>query len=218
MSEGKKVTAGTLAKGAVKDSYSAWSSLGTKTKVGVLGIAGGVIGFANSDHGVTGSLVDGAVGAGLSIGAGLGAEYIVEKHGEKISEKSSNFLGTVKKEITIGDIAKEQAKAKTENAAETLAESKKVKNNLRKMGLAGAIGLTAFGVASVIDTNKQLNQDKRVERTRNEQDKNLEQKRMQEQKVMSQYKYGGPSDMGSLAIDMFNQRIGHHLMGNAKFQ
>lgn len=215
----KATTVGTLAKDGIQSGYKQWNKLGVggKTKVGA--IAGALAGFSSSDEGVVGTTLDTAIGAGVGVGAVKASDYIMERHGEKIATESAKIAGNVKeKAINTGLIAKETVNAKTEVAFEKEAQAKKIKANGNKMMLAGAIGMTAFGAASLIDTNKKMQAEVRVREMKQEQEKNLVRKRNQDKEVMSQFQHGGPSDFGSIAFDMFNQRIGHHLMGNAKFE
>lgn len=215
----KMTTVGALAKDGVKSGYQQWNKLGVGGKTKVAGIAGGLIGFTAGRDGAVNTTVDTAIGVGVGVGAGKAADYIIENHGEKIAAESAKVAGNVKeKAINTGLIAKETVNAKTEVAFDKQAQQTKIKANGNKLMLAGAIGMTAFGAASLIDTNKKMQADVRVREMRQEQEKNLTRKKSQDKEVMSQFQHGGPSDFGSIAFDMFNQRIGHHLMGNAKFE
>lgn len=209
-------TVGSIAKDTIQSGYSEWNKLGVTGKTKVAAITGGVAGLALSDRdGIGDSLVDTAIGAGVGVGVGKATDYIVKNHGERIAEEAIKFKNDI---IDVGKIAKEKSRIDAEKMLEEKVEMKKVKNNLTKMKVAGAIGLTAFAAASVIDTNKEAQQDIRVSRMKEEQEKNLARQKQQEDKTMKQFQFGGPSDMGSIVLDMYNQRIGHHLMGNAKFQ
>lgn len=138
-----------------------------------------------------------------------------------VGELSKERLPAViekKYELQVSDVERERVNAKTQVALDKQKQDAKIKANGNKMMLAGAIGMTAFGAASLIDTNKKMQAQVRVREMREEQEKNLTRKKSQDKEVMSQFQHGGPSDFGSIAFDMFNQRIGHHLMGNAKFE
>jgi hypothetical protein len=165
----------------------------------------------------------------------------IQKNLEEVSNEFKRFQGALNKNpaYTVGDMMEEvltsaenleekgfkvghfsqaQTRVEAEKVLDKNVEAKKIKNNLGKMKVAGAIGLTAFAAASVIDSNKENQQEVRAGRMKAEQEKNLTRQKSREKEVMSQFQYGGPTDFGSIAFDMFNQRIGHHLMGNAKFQ
>jgi hypothetical protein len=215
----KATTVGSLAKDGIKSGYKEWSKLGVGGKTKVSAIAGGLMALAGDHNGAADTVVDTAVGAGVGVGVGKATDYIVERHGEKIAAESAKIAGNVKeKAVSTGLIAKETVKAKTEVAIEKQEEVSKSKGRANKLMLAGAIGMTAFGAASLIDTNKKMQAEVRVREMKQKQEKNLVRQRNQEKEVMSQFQHGGPSDFGSIAFDMFNQRIGHHLMGNAKFE
>lgn len=122
-----------------------------------------------------------------------------------------------KSTITVSDQQKEEIKVKGQKELNADVEYRKVKSGWSKMKLAGAIGLTAFGVASVLDVKKELDQDKAVERMKNIQEKEKKSRHKDERDMMKQFGYGNV-DFGQMAIDMFNERIGHYKMGNSKFQ
>lgn len=122
-----------------------------------------------------------------------------------------------KSTISVSDQQKETIKVKGQKEINADVEYRKVKSGWSKMKLAGAIGLTAFGVASVLDVKKELDQDKAVERMKNMQEKELKSRQSSERDMMKQFGYGNV-DFGQMAIDMFNERIGHYKMGNSKFQ
>lgn len=215
----KLTTVGTLAKDGVKSGYQQWNKLGVGGKTKASAIAGGLAGLASDSDGFAEATMDTAIGAGIGVGVGKAADYIIKNHGEEIATESAKVAGNVKeKVVTTGLIAKETVNAKTDKAAKVQAEDAKIKANGNKMMLAGAIGLTAFGAASMIDTNKKMQADIRVREMKQEQEKNLNRKRSQDKEFMSEFQHGGPTDLGSIAFEMFDQRIGHHLMGNAKFE
>jgi hypothetical protein len=135
-----------------------------------------------------------------------------------ISEADLENKAKPKTQVTPSDVNKIDGEIKTESSFSKIKENARHKNNMSKMKVAGAIGLTAFAFASVLDTKDELKQDVRTERMKGEQESNLIKKKNREKEVMSQYQRGGPTDFGSVAFDMFNDRIGHHLMGNAKYQ
>lgn len=122
-----------------------------------------------------------------------------------------------KSTISVSDQQKEEVKVKGQKEINADVEYRKVKSGWSKMKLAGAIGLTAFGVASVLDVKKELDQDKAVERMKNIQEKEKKSRHKDERDMMKQFGYGNV-DFGQMAIDMFNERIGHYKMGNSKFQ
>lgn len=83
--------------------------------------------------------------------------------------------------------------------------------------VAGVAGIGAFALASVMDTSESLSEDAQTSRMVNDQEKNLTRKQTKERRAQDKLGYGH-IDMGQMAIDLFNDRTGHHKMGNAKFQ
>ena len=101
--------------------------------------------------------------------------------------------------------------------AQAEASAKRVEKWKGRAGVAGVVGLGAFALASVMDTSEGMAEDKRVSRMTEQQERNLTRKQNREKK--SQDAYGlNNVDFGQMALEMFNERIGHHKMGNAKFQ
>lgn len=83
--------------------------------------------------------------------------------------------------------------------------------------VAGVAGLGAFALASVMDTSESLSEDKHTSRMVKQQEERLTKKQTKERREQNKQGYGN-IDMGQMAIDLFNERTGHHKMGNAKFQ
>src|SRR5690606_34392387 len=83
---------------------------------------------------------------------------------------------------------------------------------------AGALlGLGAFALASAIDTNNRLSQQREAERMVNQQERNLTRQMNAERQKQREQSYGYV-DFGNIVHEMWNERIGHHKMGNAKFE
>lgn len=152
-------------------------------------------------------------------------DYVEEKEAHKETARveaeaqATNVAqqGEKHKQITVGDTAKEVPKVKQDNSFNAQNSEKRVKGWARKTKLAGAVGLGAFALASVMDTADGFSADKRVSRMKAEQEERLTKKQNQEESSQKQYSYGH-MDMGDMVFEMFNNRIGHHKMGNAKFQ
>ena len=142
------------------------------------------------------------------------------KKAESIIQATEESEGVVKKADSVlkaGKLEQETAKVKHNLSMEDQMKIKKMKGWASKGKLAGLIGLGVFATASVIDTNNGLSENRDVSRMKEKQEKNLTRKLKREEKQQSQYAYGHV-DMGEMAFQMFNERLGHHKMGNAKFQ
>lgn len=130
---------------------------------------------------------------------------------------STRYEGTSK--VTSGDIEQEKAKV-----AHELSDAEYKKKKLAKMekwrgrgAVAGMAGLGAFALASVMDTSARMGDQKEVSRMTAEQEASLLKKQSQERKRNQENGYSHV-DMGEIAFEMFNNRLGHHKMGNAKFE
>lgn len=128
--------------------------------------------------------------------------------------------------ITVGDVTEQQVKAKHEaNDLKQKAADQKWKDDkeakMRKWkgrgGIAAVAGLGAFALASVLDTGEALEDKKEVSRMTEQQERNLNRKEGKQKRKQNEKSYGHV-DMGEIAFEMFENRLGHHKMGNAKFE
>lgn len=133
---------------------------------------------------------------------------------EKIMLEHENSMNQTK--ITVSDVEKEKLKLQHETSMRQASE-KRIKGWATKSKVTGLVGLGAFALASVMDTSEALNEKKDVSRMTEEQERNLAKKQKQEEKNQSQYAYGH-LNAGDIVGEMWNNRLGHHKMGNAKFQ
>jgi hypothetical protein len=117
--------------------------------------------------------------------------------------------------ITTGDLGKEMPKIQHELSEEELRRVKKIKSWARNGKTAGLIGLGAFAVATAMDVGQDFSDKQQTGEMKAQEERNLTQKMNRQRKDKAKNAYGHV-DMGQMAIDMFNDRIGHHLMGNAK--
>lgn len=122
-----------------------------------------------------------------------------------------------KNKVTSGKVTTEEVKAKHDAGFDKLAKEKKMKSTLQKGKLIGGIGLGLFAVASVMDTSNKLGENKAVSRMKEEEEQSLIRKQNQEKKNQNQYSYGYMTG-GDIVGELWNNRLGHHKMGNAKFQ
>lgn len=138
----------------------------------------------------------------------------VEAEATKIAQNVENTT-----KVTVSDIQRTKIEVDHEKAikAQAKASAEKMDRWKGRAGIAGVVGLGAFALASVMDTSEGMSEDRRTSRMTEQQERNLTRKQNREKKAQQSQGYGNV-DFGQMALDMFNERIGHHKMGNAKFQ
>lgn len=198
----------------------------------------------DTDDNLQSTAVKASIGAGITWGGAQGVKYIAKRLDESSAksvvsqqEKKSNDINRETSRVE-AEAQSTKVSQNLENTSKVTsskinkvvevegeankslvdqAKVKKMKNWLGKAKVAGAIGLGAFAVASVMDTSQTMSEKREVSRMTEKQERNLNRKLKREEKNQSQYAYGHV-DFGQMAIDMFNERTGHHKMGNSKFQ
>lgn len=205
-------------------------------------------GFDDSDDSLGSTTKKAIIGSAVAVGADIGAGYALNTKwgkeltaafaGKKVDTEQSKDL-TKNKDVRadnhinetaeaekltepetthkVSDTTKSDVNGETKAQFDKQAKSKKMNKWLRNGRLAGMIGLGAFAVATALDTNESLAQNKRTTRMTEEQERNLTRKMKREEKEQKQYSYGYVG-MGDIVHELFENRIGHHKMGNAKFQ
>lgn len=170
------------------------------------------------------------VGAGMFYAGSKGAEWLMNNEGAqkltaaavgKITDKTASKEVASKLQqrsrTAMADISKIDVKKEAISSMAEGAWSKHGSSRIRKAGLLGAIGVVgAIGVASVLDTSSALKSKTRENRMVAQQEENLIKKQNMMKRNRESMGYGHV-DFGQMAIDMFNDRIGHHKMGNSKF-
>lgn len=127
-------------------------------------------------------------------------------------------------QIPFDDIVKKVKGTFIEHAAEAtkhmdgLTTQQKTMYFTGKKAMAGA-GMFIAGTA-ILDTSMKK-MDKMEAQAQNKQlEKNLEKKSEEEKRKREEYRHGisfGHVDAGQIVMDMFNERTGHHKMGNSRF-
>ena len=144
----------------------------------------------------------------------IGKETSQTKADAESSKVAQN--GEANSQVKVSDMEREKLKLESEQAMKDKS-TKRIKGwGMKAKGL-GVIGLGAFAVASVMDTSQGLQEKTATSRMTEEQEKNLKRKTSKEEKNQRQNAYGY-TDMGGIVTEMWNNRIGHHKMGNSKFQ
>jgi hypothetical protein len=165
-------------------------------------------------------------GAGIALGLDWGINKLTKDTtaGDVAEGDVKGLTGSLQPEkskggggLTTGDLGKEMPKVQHELGMEEQARVRKIKGWARNGKVAGLIGLGAFALASAMDAGQDLSDKQEAGEMKAEQERNLTKKLNNQKKAMAQNAYGHV-DMGEMVMDMFNDRIGHHLMGNAKFQ
>ena len=136
----------------------------------------------------------------LGVGASYGGEIAL------------GFMGITSKHYAHANVAKEAKK--TMDAAE---EMRWQQNMKRKSGVAMAVGIAAFGVATIADSFEGMEQERKASIERNRQEQELAQRQSAESRRQDKQGYGYV-DYGQIVLQQYEKRIGHYAMGNAKFQ
>lgn len=207
----KETTVGKM----IKDGYSKWQGTPLKGRMKAGAIIGGIIGGVSSDdwgNNLTGTAIDAGIGAGVGTGTVYAADYITKHHGQAIKDVLTKDItvGEMEKINLLSDVEQKVAKEKLAVRAE---KAFKMQNRL-------GIGIAALiGVGAIASVRNHLDHEVRVDQQKADAEKQKTRRENKDAQAMSQYfGYNQHTNMGQLAIDMFNDRIGHHLMGNAKFQ
>lgn len=170
-------------------------------KAGLIGAGVGIVAaaFNNEEDDVLSTGEKMVKYAALGVGASYGTEL------------GANAMGITSKHLAKYEVDKAGKKVMT--AAEELRWNK---NMSRKAGVATAIGLIAFGAATLMDGVSGLEEQRKATVERNRQEQELVKKENAEKSRQAQLGYGYV-DYGQIAIQQFEKRIGHYAMGNARF-
>lgn len=133
-------------------------------------------------------------------------------------EASANPEGYKQKGgATTGDVSKETVRQNGLTVQQEKGLESKAMRHAKNTKRAGLLGFGLIAVTSIMDMSKSLSQDVEVSKMKNQQEANQRRKQQQEkdfQNTMS-YRY---IDWGQIPLDMFNQRLGHNKIGNAKYK
>lgn len=134
------------------------------------------------------------------------------------TETAKESMDEAKTKNTAGSLKTAEIKAGFSETAEVnekriLEKAARWDRNAKALGVA-AIGVV--GVATLLDIGNGLSEKKEVARMLKEQEQQLEKRQIAERKSLRRDSYDYV-DMGQIVTEMFNERIGHYKMGNAKF-
>ncbi len=189
----------------LKDSFRMYQEIPMKNKLIGVAVKGGIFGGVFDDHDSVTSTGEHAVkDAAITAGLVYGTEKIIE-HREGIK---SLFKG-----VTASDVAKIEGES---DSLRSIGHMKKVArgHGIATIGIAALIGAgTLFSASNSLHHAKET--DLMIADTKEKQKK----QEKKDQTMMSElFGYDKHQDMGQLVLDMWDDRIGHHKMGNAKFQ
>jgi hypothetical protein len=140
------------------------------------------------------------------------AEEAAKKHSEDIAHNTEK-----KETVNPSDIVKEDLKQAEKDAVKrNLKSQEKITGWMGKAKVLGAIGLGAFAVATVMDASDRLDHKSKTSEMVNQEQKMKNKKQHEVEKKYHAQAYGA-INMGDMVTQMFQDRIGHHKMGNAKF-
>jgi hypothetical protein len=118
--------------------------------------------------------------------------------------------------VKVKDVSKANVLTEAEISQKAIASQKRITGWKEKGKVLGMIGLGAFAVATAIDISDRLDHGTDTAKMVNEEKKSQQKKQHDTEKKYHQQAYGA-IDMGSMVTQMFQDRIGHHRMGQAKF-
>lgn len=201
---------------------------------GALGIGKTI--FDNSDDNLLTTTINATVGATLGYASDELIDYIMTKTNFSMDRNVKNVRNEIRythteelskniarksAKTTMADVSKKEVEAIAEGSLEFQAGMKKFNNMLRKAKTVGKIGLGAFALATLLDIGEREKKKIRTKKMVEEEEKNVRRKMREDMfhaRIYSFVQNMQQVDMGQLALDMFEDRIGHFKMGNAKFR
>lgn len=144
--------------------------------------------------------------------AKIGALGIAADYGSQVALTRMGLYNSV----TTGDMARVDAKTRGRKVLSVEAEKRWQRRKASQLGVAARIGMVAVGAATLMDIGHRLSEDKKADMERAEQEEQLKMK-MQAERQRNHQKSYGYVDMGQIAIQQWEKRIGHYAMGNARF-
>jgi hypothetical protein len=169
---------------------------------------------------VSQGVLDGDMGGPTHGPKGLdtGEDTIVDQRKTKAKEVSEEFAHNepAHEQVTVSKVEEQLAKEKHITSMKNIASQKKITNWFEKGKMLGAIGIGAFAVATVMDASDRLDHQTETSKMVNAEKQMKDKKQRDMERKYHQQAYGA-INMGDMVTQMFQDRIGHHKMGNAKF-
>lgn len=124
-------------------------------------------------------------------------------------------VSDAEKKIDMGEIKRQESIKRAEKQLAN-ADAKAAKWAAGgRFAIGGALGMLALGTAAHISNN--MHERTIVERQKRDAERNFQEQQKQERRQLEKMGYGN-IDLGEIAFQMFDERIGHFKMGNSKFQ
>jgi hypothetical protein len=196
----------------VKSGYGEYRSLTLGGRLRLAGAVGGAAGFLHSrseDAGLGKTILDTGIGATASIIGSQSLDLFVDQFGSDIKESFG-----MKKTISVGAMTEANVIRDVE------AVSAKTARRAARGFNIGAKGIGALiAVGTLASARNSMDDKLAVEREKARQETKLVRKESKQKKTQRElFGYDKPLDMGQIVMDMWDDRIGHHLMGNSKFK
>ena len=194
-----------------KNLETPWGRHFQKDKSTRMKLAAGIGGAVGLGMVLTDKQDDDAFSAAGKI-AKIGALGIAADYGSQVALTKMGLYSSV----TTGDMARVDAKTRGRKVLSVEAEKRWQRRKASQLGVAARIGMVAVGAATLMDIGHRISEDKKADLDRAEQEEQLKMK-MQAERQRNHQKSYGYVDMGQIAIQQWEKRIGHYAMGNARF-
>lgn len=103
------------------------------------------------------------------------------------------------------------------DSGEKLATAHRLNRNTKSLGSVGKIGAGLIGVATAVDLFGKAKDSHDVKKADKEQIKEWKKEQQEKGKVRRKHSDYGSTNYGQLTMDLFEDAIGHHKMGNARY-
>jgi hypothetical protein len=192
----------------ITNSYKEFASKPFRSRAIASGIIGGLYGLTMHHHdSVIGAVLDTGMSAGVAIGAESATNYIIKNHSQQIKD----FLAP--KGVSVNHLAQIEG----EQATDAMVE--KGLRVAKGFGVAGKAVAALIGVGTVLEVGNKVHHARKVDQERVRQEKKLEKQQRGDDRTMRDlFGYQTSNSFGQVVLDMWDDRIGHHKMGNSKFR
>lgn len=170
--------------------------------------------------------VMGGMGAALGMGLAVGdneqddalssAEKMLKYASLGVAADYGFQIGYKTSKGTMQDLGRKDMKQAAKKVMTEAEELRWQKSANRKLGVAYAIGLAAFGAATILDVAGDLEENRKATKQKNEQEQAFLRQQANERRQQDKMGYGYV-DYGQIVLSQWEKRIGHYAMGNAKF-
>lgn len=135
----------------------------------------------------------------------------------KISGDTSNdAINNDSKKQTIGDVTKSETKSISLSMRKNQEAERKLLKAEKYLPTALKVGGGIITAATLLDIGGAINDKREEKKMKAATEKQIREREKKEKDAYKQYSYGYV-DSGEILFELFNNRSGHHKMGNAKF-